>query len=177
MKLLSGEILNFDSSEYRKKIRQYDYSYHQLATNIYCKRRAIASSKTSVVGTVLCAGVTGGMSIFGTALAGRNISIEKQKLELLEKEWARRGAPPLPKRHIKDMVIPVVLSSAISMFTFTVDLGIANTAANAALAAQMGIAGAEFHGHLVGAYYTGIEKGLSSVSNRANRAVSDSRSR
>lgn len=175
MKLLSGEIIRFNSHEYMMKICKYEYSYYQLATNIYCKRRAIACSRTSVVGTILCASVTGGMSLVGTAIAGRNIIIEKQKLQLLEKEWARRGVPPLPRRHFKDTVIPVVLSSALCMFTFTVDLGIANTAANAALETQMGIAGAEFHGHLVGSFYTGVEKGLSTASNKANHAVSDSK--
>lgn len=167
MKIKEG-LFGFSSSDYSEKISRREYSYSELATNIYRKRRAIATSKVSTASGVAAAHVTGGMSLVGSAWSGRNISVEKQKLALLEDEWARRGQTRLPKRTVKDMVIPVVIAGAIGVFTFSVDLGIANATATAAQAAAMGIPGFEFHGHLVGAEYTSIEKGAGKLGDAVN---------
>lgn len=167
MKIKEG-LLGFSSSDYREKISSRDYSYAELATNIYRKRRAIASSKVSTATGVAAVHVTGGASLVGSAWSARNISVEKKKLRLLEEEWARRGQEPLPKRTIKDMVIPVLITGAIGVFSFSIDLAISNATATAAQAAAMGIPGYEFHGHLVGAYYTAIEKGVGKMGNAVN---------
>ena len=167
MKFKEG-LFGFSSSDYREKISSRDYSYAEVATNIYRKRRAIASSKTSAVGGVAAVHVSGGASLVGTAWATRNISVEKKKLRLLEEEWERRGQEPLPKRTLKDTIIPIIITGAIGVFTFSVDLAISNATATAAQAAAMGIPGYEFHGHLVGAYYTSIEKGAGKLGNAVN---------
>ena len=157
-------LFGFDKDDYRTKINARDYSYAKLATNIYKKRRAIAISATSAVGSVAAAHITGGTSLIGTAWSARNISIEKQKPKLLEEEWENnRLQPPLKQRTTKDLVIPIIITGAIGAFAFTVDLAIDHATQTAAEAAAMGIPGYDFHGHLVGAYYTVIEKGASAI--------------
>ena len=163
-----SEWLGFSSSKYREKISRKEYSYAELATNIYKKRRAIVSAKTSAVSSAAAAHVTGGASLFGTGLSMRSLSVEKQKLELLEEEWQRRGQDPLPKRKLKDMLIPIVLTGAIGVFAFNVDLGIANATQTAAEAAAMGIPGYEFNGHVIGAYYDTVEKGMGMAGDAVN---------
>lgn len=170
MKIKEG-LLGFSSNKYREKISSPDYSYAELATNIYKKRRSIVSSKTSAVTGVATAHVSGGTSLIGSAWAGRNISVEKQKLELLEEEWERRGQDPLPKRKLTDVIIPILITGAMGVFAFNVDLGIANATHTAATAAAMGVPGYDFNGHAVGAYYDVVEKGMKMGGNRVANSL------
>ena len=157
MKLSEG-FLGFDKEAYRTKIHARDYSYAKLATNIYKKRRAIAISATSAVGSVAAAHVTGGTSLIGTAWSVRNISVERQKLKLLEGEWkTNRKQSPLKHRMAKDLVIPIIITGTISAFAFTIDLALENIYQEAPETVIMGIPDSVLDGHLVGAYYTVIE--------------------
>lgn len=174
MKLTEG-LLGFSGSDYRAKISSREYSYAELATNIYRKRRAIVTSEVSAVCGVVAAHVTGGTSLVGSAWSARNISVEMKKLRLLEEEWARRGQHPLPERTIKDTIIPVLITGAIGVFAFYVDLSMAELTAEAAQAAAQGIPGCEFQGHLVGAIYTVVEKSVAKLGDTLNTlsSVSD----
>ncbi|KAK7032588.1 hypothetical protein VNI00_012851 [Paramarasmius palmivorus] len=159
-----GEVLGFNSSKYREKISDPNYSLQTMALNIYKKRRAIATSGVQVAGGVVAAGISGGVTLAGSAFAARNIHVEKQKLKLLEEEWCTgRRQYPLPKRHIKDMVIPVIIATAVGALAFTVDLGLANAAAQNA----MYPIGHPFHYpydiHAVGLYYNAVERGSQAI--------------
>lgn len=167
MKFKEG-LLGFSSSSYCDKISAREYSYAELAKNIYKKRRAINVAKTSAVSSAAAAHVTGGTSLLGTGWSMRTVSVEKQKLGLLEEEWERRGQDPLPKRKLKDLWIPVIITGAIGAFTFSVDLAISNATQTAAEAAAMGIPGYEFNGHLVGAWYSAVEKGMGKAGDTIN---------
>ena len=167
MKIKEG-LFGFDSSNYREKISRRAYSYAELATNIYRKRRAITAAKVSAVSGVAAVHVTGGASLVGTAWSARNIAVEKKKLRLLEEEWARRGQEPLPTRTLKDTVIPVVITGAIGALAFSVDLALSNAIEAMAQGPATGFPGYELSGHLVGAYYTALEKGLGSTGNAIN---------
>ncbi|KAF7974354.1 hypothetical protein HWV62_12304 [Athelia sp. TMB] len=167
------EILNFSSSDYEDRIRGKNYTFGELARDIYIKRRAIASSKASAVTSAAAVHVTGGTSLFGTAYAGRNISVEKQKLALLERFWEDSGAAPLPRRHIKDTVIPIALATAVGVFAFSVDLAIANAVSTAATAAQMGIPGYTLpvSSLVISGEYFAIEKGMGWAGKKVNGVV------
>ena len=167
------EILKFSSSDYEDRIREKNYTYGELARDIYCKRRAIASSKASAVSSAAAVHVTGGTSLFGTAYAGRNISVEKRKLAALERFWEKSGASPLPKRHIKDTIIPIALATAVGVFAFSVDLAISNAVSTAASAAQMGIPGYALpvSSLVISGEYFGIEKGMGWAGKKVNGVV------
>lgn len=154
--------MGFDGDEYSQKISLREYSWDELAKNIYKKRRAIASSMAAAATGLVAAHVSGGTSLVGTVWSTRNIRVEMKKLDLLEAEWARRGQKKLEKRAVNDIVIPIFLASAVGTLAFTVDIGIANESAEAAHAAARGCA-YEFHGHLIGAYWDGIERALSQL--------------
>ncbi len=116
------ETIHFNERDYRRKIRKPDYTHYELVSNIYRKRRNIASSTTSMVTSVATAPVAG-IGVVGLAWSARNMSVDAQKLRLLEKEWARRGQKPLPKRPIKDTLIPVLMTTAVGIFAPFVDIG------------------------------------------------------
>ncbi|KAF8657838.1 hypothetical protein AX16_002154 [Volvariella volvacea WC 439] len=169
-----SEILDFDKYDYQEKISAPDYSYYKLAHNIYTKRRAITGSTVATGASVLSLGVTGGASLFGGAFSLRNRSVEKQKLKLLEREWERRGQPHLPER-LRDMIIPIVLTTAAGMFMFSVNLGIENAMnpppelVHAGWLTPM----SAVEGFMVGAYYTAVEKGAHGIANKVtNRSGS-----
>jgi hypothetical protein len=167
------EVFHFNDASYRKKIQRKEFTYAQLAKGIYAKRRNITTSKVTVYTTVICVPVTFGVSLLATANAFRNINVEKRKLFLLEEEWQRCGQTRLPKRFIKDTLIPVILTTAIGVLTFTVDVGISSMAANAAYNAQMGIPSMEFQGHAVGAVYTVVENGMGMAARGFNEQIAE----
>ena len=70
MKFKEG-LLGFSSSSYCDKISAREYSYAELAKNIYKKRRAINVAKTSAVSSAAAAHVTGGTSLLGTLFLNR----------------------------------------------------------------------------------------------------------
>ena len=164
------DSLHFSATSYDKRIHDKDYTFGELARDIYLKRCHIASSTTSAAAGIACAHVSGGVSLFGSAYAGRNVSVEKQKLTLLEHLWESTGVEPLPHRHIKDTVIPVVITTAVGVFTFSVDLGLSNAVANAA---QAGIPGYELaiSSHITGGEFSGVEKGMGWVGERINQKI------
>ncbi|KIM87776.1 hypothetical protein PILCRDRAFT_3526 [Piloderma croceum F 1598] len=168
------EALHFNKKDYKTRMKQKDYTFGELAVDIYQKRRRIASSKVSIGTGVACAHLTGGTSLLSSAYAGRNISVEKQKLALLEDRWASTGIDPLPKRPIKDTLIPIVISTAIGAFAFSVDLAISNAVATAADAAQLGLSGYALpvSSHLISGEYGGVEKGMNWASGHVNNQIS-----
>ncbi|KAF8657833.1 hypothetical protein AX16_002149 [Volvariella volvacea WC 439] len=173
-----GETLHFSSGDYRKKISSPDYSYYDLARHIYIKRRAITSASVATGASVVSLGITGGASVFAGALSLRNRSVEKQKLELLEQEWVRRGQPPLPDR-LRDKVIPIILTTAVGLFAFSVDLGISNAMNPPPDLVAMGYCSpmTQVEGYIVGAYYTVIEKGLHGAGVKAANKIAGPSSR
>ncbi|KAJ8503080.1 hypothetical protein ONZ45_g11174 [Pleurotus djamor] len=120
------ENVHFDSTQYAAKISHPTYSLQQLALNIYRKRRAIATSKVQIIGGVTMSLVTMGLSLFSSAIGLRTLDVEKQKLHLLEREWAVRGQYPLPKRHIQDTIIPVLITTSMGVLGFFLDFGAAS---------------------------------------------------
>lgn len=160
-----GEALNFNSSDYARHIREENYTLAKLAHNIYSKRRSIAASAASTVTSVAAAHVSGGMSLFGAMWSGRNISVEKQKLAVLEQFWASNGQSPLPHRHFKDTVIPVVVATAIGAFAFDLDLAIAD--GGCATSMQLGGYMLPVSSHLISGGYFLVEKGVSWAGNKA----------
>ncbi|KAJ8489886.1 hypothetical protein ONZ45_g13401 [Pleurotus djamor] len=120
------ENVHFDSTQYAAKISHPTYSLQQLALNIYRKRRAIATSKVQIIGGVTMFLVTMGLSLFSSAIGLRTLDVEKQKLHLLEREWAVRGQYPLPKRHIQDTIIPVLITTSLGVLGFFLDFGAAS---------------------------------------------------
>ena len=167
------DALHFNATSYNKRIREKDYTFGELARAIYIKRRHIASSTASAAAGVACAHVSGGMSLVGSAYAGRNISVEKQKLTVLENLWKCTGMAPLPHRHIKDTVIPVVITTAIGVFTFSVDLGLSNAVANGAQASIPGY-GLAISSHLTGGELFGMEQGMEWAGGRISGKIANS---
>lgn len=164
-----SDILHFSESDYYERIREKGYSAYGLAREIYTKRRKANGAKGAVVSSVVCAHVTGGLSLLGGAYAGRNLSVEHQKLKLLEQMWGEcTGGHELPHRHFRDTIIPIVISTALCYLTFTVDLNMTSFAANAAYANQIGMSSYIFPSHIVGAEATGAEKSLGWVGRKVN---------
>ncbi|KAJ8482838.1 hypothetical protein ONZ45_g14818 [Pleurotus djamor] len=170
-----GETFGFSSSDYIEKISDPSYTLQEIALNIYKKRRAIAMSTVQVAGGILASTISGGVTLAGSAFAARNINVEKRKLKLLEEEWeGNRRQYPLPKRHVKDTVIPVIIATAVGALAFTVDLGLSNAVAQN----EMYPIGHPFHYPYditqVGIYYTAVERGAQAIGtfvmNKTDRA-------
>ncbi|KAJ8489099.1 hypothetical protein ONZ45_g13707 [Pleurotus djamor] len=159
------DVLGFSSSNYKEQISDPDYTLQEIALNIYKKRRAIVASKVQATGGVLASGVTGGWSLASSAYATRNINVEKRKLKLLEEEWSNRRQPRLPKRRLKDMVIPVIIATATQAFAFTIDLGLANAAAQNEMFPIGHPFSYPYDLDAVGLYYNAVERGTQSIGN------------
>jgi len=165
----ADNLSGFDDNAYMKKIHgRNNYSDQLLQENIYKKRRMINSSKTSAAAGAACAHISGGMSLLGTAWSVRTLSVEKQKLKLLEEEWERRGSDKLKKRFVKDTLLPVATSAAIGTLTYGADVGVSNLAAQNAMAHTIGDPLMNtWNSTAVSTYYTGIEKGVGYATNKA----------
>jgi len=155
------DALGFSSSRYREKISDCN-EYHpiQLAHNIYKKRRAIIAATGGFLTGLAAAHLTGGMSLAGSAWSDRNLHVEKRKLKLLEEEWMNRGFETLPSRNVRDVLIPVVVATAVGALTFTVDMGLANAVAQTAMYPVGSPLAYPYNVHEVDIYYRGVEYGV-----------------
>ncbi|KJA17976.1 hypothetical protein HYPSUDRAFT_45689 [Hypholoma sublateritium FD-334 SS-4] len=157
------EIAHFSKDKYRQHIADKNLSDQELGTEIYKKRSKRLSSKVRVGVGAAAAHLTGGGTLVSAAFAGRNISVESQKLELLEEEWAVRGYAPLPERRLKDKIVPVLLTAATS--TFAAGMDVAFAMASPDQFAQI-IPNTEVNDFLISnVYYGGLEQGATSVKN------------
>lgn len=126
------DLFGFSPSDYEEKIgNRHSYSDDELADNIYKKRRQCTGSAFGIGAGIAAAVHTGGASLAGVALSGRNRSVAKQKLEILEDEWVRRGFNPLDKR-LRDTVIPVAIGAAAVGISMGVSHGL-DSAGSAAI--------------------------------------------
>lgn len=125
------DVFGFSTSSYWAKITDRSkYSDTELGNNIYKKRQQCSGSAFGVGAGIALAAHTGGASLAGAAFSGRNRSIAKQKLEMLEQEWQNRGYDPLDTR-LRDTVVPIAIGAAAMGVTAGVAYGIehAGTAA------------------------------------------------
>lgn len=94
-----GDLLHFDENAYAQKISLPYYPDPNLYDNIHRKRRQLAASGFSIGAGVALAHITAGISLASSAYGCRTLDIARQKLEMLEYEWSRRGYSPL-RQHI-----------------------------------------------------------------------------
>ncbi|KAF9479929.1 hypothetical protein BDN70DRAFT_920900 [Pholiota conissans] len=118
------ETFYFNKDDYRSTIAKKDFSHTDLAKEIYRKRAKKLSAKVRAGVSLAAATVTGGASLLSSAHSARNISVENQKLKLLEEEWRRRGQPELPKSKLKDKIIPITIAAGTSLFTVGIDIAL-----------------------------------------------------
>ncbi|KIJ53480.1 hypothetical protein M422DRAFT_42621 [Sphaerobolus stellatus SS14] len=109
MKLLkSKEIIHFNSDKYAEEIsNEESYTLEMLALNIYKKRRAITSSKTSIATSVVGAAVTGGISLIGTAMSARSISVENRNSPFLKRNERIEVKEPCPNDVLRICSFPL----------------------------------------------------------------------
>ena len=158
-----SEIAHFSEDKYREHIADKYSNDQDLGTEIYKKRAKRLSSKVRVGVGAAAAPLTGGGTLVSAAFSGRNISVESQKLELLEEEWANRGYAPLPERRLKDKIVPVLLTAATSTFAAGMDAVFA--VASPDQFAQL-VPNTEINDFLISnVYYGGLEQGATSVKN------------
>jgi len=121
---------------------EFEYLMKTNAIEIYKKRRNLVASNTKIGTSAAIAVVTHGVSLVGVLMGAQEREVEEKKLELLEEEWSRRQWYRLDNRVFEDIVVPAVLSGVAGAFTLGVDLGMANSAATAAMthAAYVGCA-------------------------------------
>ena len=162
---LRESLLGFNNSHYREKISDREYSYATLARNIYRKRRAIGTSKKSALTGAAAVHVTGGMSLVGAAWSARNIAVEKNKLQLLEEEWLRRGQKKLRDLKTAKNTVNLRITSTAGAVAFTVDFANPHATEEGAQEAAFGTPEYEFNGHLVGAYHHAVEKAEQKLGN------------
>ncbi|KAF5309218.1 hypothetical protein D9619_012737 [Psilocybe cf. subviscida] len=163
------ETLHFSEKKYREE--QRSKSHVEIAQAIYRKRSKRLTSKVSTGVSVAAAVVTGGHSLIASAISGRNISVESQKLEILEEEWTNRGHPPLPKSTARDKIIPITVAFGASLFTVGLDVALAGASPDQFFQLTPDPQLNEF---LIGnVYYAGVEKGVSAAGKLAvKKAVS-----
>lgn len=155
------ETLHFSQKKYREE--QRSKSHVEIAQAIYRKRSKRLTSKVSTGVSVAAAVVTGGHSLVASAISGRNISVESQKLEILEEEWANRGQPRLPESTARDKIIPVTIAFGASLFTVGLDVALAGASPDQFFQLTPDPQLNEF---LIGnVYYKGVEKGVSAAGN------------
>jgi hypothetical protein len=156
------ETFHFDEDEYLNTISGKYFSHTALAKEIYRKRAKRLSAKVHTGMGILAATLTGGAALVGTAIAGRNISVESQKLEMLEAEWARRGQPKLPKSKFKDKIIPITIAVGTSLFAVGIDIALSGASPDQF---YQFTPDADLNGYIVSSYYTIVDKGLGSAGN------------
>jgi len=125
------DFFHFDEKKYRQKISRPHYPDHELQQNIYTKRREIAASGWSVGAGLALIPPTLGASALGAGVASRSLVVARDKLKLLEMEWARRGYPPLRTHPIRDGAVPCVFAAAVGGLTLGLDAGLGAVGANA----------------------------------------------
>lgn len=125
------DVFGFDSYEYKAKVsdRRY-YGDEQLANNIYRKRQQATGSAFGVGAGIALAPHTGGATLAGALYSGRNRSVAKQKLNVLEQEWHERGWQQLPTR-VRDTAVPIAIGAAAMGVTAGVAYGIDHAGAAA----------------------------------------------
>lgn len=99
-------LTGLDLYKYQAKVSHYDNK--SLENNIYKKRRQCAGGTVGLATGLVTAVHTGGVSLAGALYSSRSISVAKQKLDIMEQEWARRGYNPLDKRK-RDVILPVAI--------------------------------------------------------------------
>lgn len=111
MRYLNGEVFHFDSDAYReRKSGEYMHNPEGLRQDIYRKRREIVSSYGGLAVSA------GHLNAVGGTFCLRRKSVAKQKLAILEQQWAASGYGPLESR-TRDVVIPLVASAATMGFS------------------------------------------------------------
>ena len=123
------ETFHFSENKYRKRVTKKKFDDERLANEIYKKRAKRVTSSVRVAVGAVAAFFTAGGSLVAAAIAGRNISVQSQKLKVLEGEWAGRGHPELPERLIKDVIIPAALTVATGTIVVGMDAKIASVGA------------------------------------------------
>lgn len=123
------ETFHFNEKKYRKRLAKKKFSDERLATEIYKKRAKRLTSAVRVAVGAVSAFFTAGGSLVAAAIAARNISVQSQKLKVLEGEWAGRGHPELPERMLKDKIIPAVVTAATGTLAVGIDAKIMNMGA------------------------------------------------
>ncbi|KAF9479928.1 hypothetical protein BDN70DRAFT_894543 [Pholiota conissans] len=162
------ETFHFDEEEYLNTISNKYFSHTALAKEIYRKRAKKLSSKVRTGVGILAATVTGGASLVGAALSARNMSVENQKLDLLEAEWRRRRHPPLPKNSLKDKIIPITIAVGTSLFAVGIDVALSGASPDQFYQLIPNTAVNDF---VISEYYTVVDKGLSSAGNFVSKQV------
>ncbi|KAF9478934.1 hypothetical protein BDN70DRAFT_993793 [Pholiota conissans] len=119
MKML--ETFYFDRTQYQYNISHKNFSYTTLAKEIYKKRANRLTSTMHTGMNIVAIPFTGGFSGISAILTCRNVSVESQKLSMLEVEWARRGQTMLPHRTITD-VIHITIAVGTSLLTIGIDV-------------------------------------------------------
>jgi hypothetical protein len=87
-----GSFFGFSSTKYRSRVSQY--SNRMLRDEERKKRKNIVSHKCGIGVSAGFAVYTGGASLVGAALNGRQMKVEEHKLEILQKEMNKRGLVP-----------------------------------------------------------------------------------
>jgi hypothetical protein len=101
------DLFGFNSATYRQRIKTN--SPTTLENNIYRKWSQITGSMMGIGTSLTAAHFTIGLSLVGTGLSARRLSVAAQKLKILEQEWIQRGNRPLPQR-ANDHLIPITIS-------------------------------------------------------------------
>ncbi|KJA17975.1 hypothetical protein HYPSUDRAFT_45688 [Hypholoma sublateritium FD-334 SS-4] len=123
------ETFHFSEKKYRKRLAKKKFDDERLATEIYKKRAKRLTSSVRVAVGAVSAFLTAGGSLVAAAIAARNISVQSQKLKVLEGEWVGRGHPELPERVLKDKIIPAVVTAATGTLAVGIDAKIVSTGA------------------------------------------------
>lgn len=107
-----GELFEFDSDAYKRKISSPFYADAELAANIIRKRRNRNGAACGVCSSVGVAFVTFGASAITGAASCRSYGVASQKLDILEAEWAHRGHAKMPVSTMRDRVLPGMMGAA-----------------------------------------------------------------
>ncbi|KAI0825455.1 hypothetical protein BC629DRAFT_1586371 [Irpex lacteus] len=170
-----NDLLHFDQYAYQRKISRPWYPDPDLYENIYKKRRQTVSSGFSIGAGVALAPVTAGGSLVSSAVGVRTLGIANQKLALLEAEWARRGYRRLPDHFLRDRVLPMAVTGAVSVATMGFDVGLGSAGANMVVQAGGHGVGQVIHGighgyathNFIPQFATGTEKGFEEAAHYA----------
>lgn len=93
--LLDAGKAPFDNAMYVTSIMDVDtLSDYALEEKIKKKRRDMKMKAASIAGLTPTL-ITGFAGAAGISVAARRVQISRQKLALLEREWIRRGKPPI----------------------------------------------------------------------------------
>ncbi|KAI5121204.1 hypothetical protein M0805_006005 [Coniferiporia weirii] len=174
-----NDFLYFDTTVYLGRICRPLYSDDELCDNIYRKRREIAAAGWSIGMGLALIPLTGGASIIGSAIVSRTIHIARQKLHLLDNEWARRGYPSPPEHPVRDWLVPVSIAGTAgavgmgidSVFSAAGSAAVAQAGASAAPYTLRHVASQATGQHFAHGVYSGIEQSANVMTGNGNLNV------